>query len=174
MRRQDRMELRSEGVRVFISYSHKDERLHDEMQTYLKLLQRQGVIDAWDDRRIEAGDDWKRRIDDNLERANIILLLVSADFIASDYFSEKEMARALERHEKGEARVIPVITRDVNWQKASFAGLQALPNGGRAVTQWQDRDSAWRDVAEGIEKVAEEIRMKALPFSVSNDALKTD
>ena len=170
--REGRKGLRGEAVRLFIRYSHKDERLHEEMQTHLKLLQRQGVIDAWDDRQIEAGEEWKKRIDDNLERADIILLLVSADFIASDYFSEKEMARALERHEKGEARVIPVIARDVNWQKASFAGLQALPNGGRAVTQWPNRDSAWRDVAEGIEKVAKEMRTKARRLSFSDDTSK--
>jgi internalin A len=94
----------------------------------------------------------------DLERADIILLLVSADFIASDYCYEKELTRALERHEKGEALVIPVLVRDVNWRIAPFAKLQALPKDGRAVTRWRDRDAAWRNVSEGIERVVEEIR----------------
>ena len=121
-------------------------------------MQRQGMIESWHDRAIEAGDDWRQRIDDNLERADIILLLVSADFIASDYCWEKEMKRALERDEKGEAHVIPVIVRDCIWTRAPFARLQALPENGRAVTLWPDKDSAWRSVAEGIEKIVTQIR----------------
>lgn len=151
----------SEAVRLFISYSHKDDKLRDELQTHLKLLQRERVIDAWDDRRIGAGDEWKQRIDDNLERADIILLLVSADFINSDYCYDTEMTRALERHASGEARVIPVIVRDVNWKKAPFAKLQALPTDGKPVASWSKKDSAWRNVSEGIEKVADEIRQKS-------------
>ncbi len=95
-RREGRMEreLRREAARLFISYSHKDDKLREELQTHIKLLERLGVVDAWDDRRIGEGDEWKERIDDNLERADIILLLVSANFIASDYCYEKEMGRA--------------------------------------------------------------------------------
>ena len=161
------MELRRETVRLFISYSHRDEKLREELQTHLKLLHRQGVIDAWDDRRIDPGDEWKKRIDDNLERADIILLLVSADFMASDYCFEKEMERAVERHAKGEARVIPVIARDVSWRTAPFSDLQALPKDGLAVELWANRDSAWRNVSEGIEAVAEELRKQSgRPFQI--------
>jgi internalin A len=145
-------------VRLFCSYSHKDETLRNELETHLKLLQRLRLLETWHDRKIEAGEEWKQKIDDNLERADIILLLVSADFIASDYCYEKEMERALDRGAKGEARVIPVIVRDVNWHCARFAQLQALPNDGRAVTLWENRDSAWRNVSEGIEQVAKEMR----------------
>jgi len=143
---------------VFVSYSHKDERFKDELETHLKLLQRIGLIAEWHDRKIEAGDDWKARIDEHLERADIVLLLVSADFIASDYCYEKEMMRALERHAAGEARVIPVVVRDVNWKLAPFAGLQALPKGGTAVNETPSRDAAWRGVSEGIERIAQHIR----------------
>jgi internalin A len=145
-------------MRLFYSYSHKDENLRNELDTHLKLLRRQGLIETWHDRKIEAGDEWKRKIDENLERADIILLLVSADFIASDYCWDKEMMRALQRHENGEAQVIPVIVRDVNWKRAPFAKLQALPKDGLAVTKWPDKDSAWRNVSEGIERIVEEIR----------------
>jgi internalin A len=145
---------RTEPVLLFYSYSHKDESLRDELETQLKILQRQGSIDNWHDRKIEAGDDWKVKIDENLERAGMILLLISPDFIASDYCYEIEMKRALERQRQGEARVIPVILRDTNWKSAPFAKLQALPKDGKAITTWANKDSAWRNVSEGIEHVA--------------------
>ena len=146
--------------RLFYSYSHKDEMLRDELETHLKLLHRQGMINPWHDRCISAGDEWKDQIDNNLEHADIILLLVSADFIASDYCYELEMKLALERHESGEAKVIPIIVRDVNWHSAPFGKLQALPKDGKAVTLWSNKDTAWRKVAEGIEKVIVELRVK--------------
>jgi internalin A len=145
----------NDALRLFYSYSHKDEHLRDELETHLKLLQRQGLIQNWHDRRILPGSDWEDDIDDNLERADIILLLISADFIASDYCYAKEMTRALERHEKGEATVIPIILRDINWQAAPFARLGVLPKDGKAITLWSNRDSAWRDVEMGIRQVVE-------------------
>jgi len=148
---------RTQAPRLFYSYSHKDETLRNELETHLKLLQRQGLLESWYDRNIEAGAEWRQNIDDNLERADIILLLVSADFIASDYCYATEMTRALERCKQKDARVIPVILRDVNWTKAPFAELQALPKDGLAVTKWGDKDSAWRNVSEGIQKVVEEM-----------------
>lgn len=151
-----KVRLEHEGpVTLFYSYAHKDERLRDELETHLKLLQRRGLITAWYDRKIEAGEEWKQKINDNLESADIILLLISADFIASEYCYEKEMKRALERHNTGEAHVIPIIVRDVNWAKTPFSRLQVLPKDGLAVTQWPLKDSAWRNVAEGIERVIE-------------------
>jgi internalin A len=163
-RRRERLtDERKRGVRLFYSYSHKDEGLRNELETHLKLLQRLGLIDAWHDRKIEAGDDWGQRIDDNLERADIILLLVSADFIASDYSYQKEMERALERQKNGEAEVVPVIVRDVDLEDAPFAGLQYLPKGGLPVMLWEHRDTAWRSVAEGIKQVAERVRKSLGP-----------
>lgn len=140
------------ALRLFYSYSRKDEILRNELETHLKLLERHGLIDSWYDRNIEAGDDWETRIDNELEYADIILLLVSADFIASDYCYEKEMKRALARNKNGKAIVIPIILRDVNWTRAPFAGLQALPEKGLALTLWPNRDSGWRNISEGIEK----------------------
>ena len=160
-RRKDRgFEARGGALRLFYSYSHKDESLRVELETHLRLLQLQGLIEAWHDREIEAGHEWEPEIKENLERADIILLLVSANFIASYYCWEEEMKRALERHERKEARVIPVIVRAVNWKKAPFAKLQALPKDGLAVTKWRDKDSAWQNVSEGIERVIEEMRKK--------------
>jgi internalin A len=147
-------------VRVFISYAHKDERFRLALEPHLKLLQRQRLIATWHDRLIKPGTQWKDVIDANLEHANLILLLVSADFMHSDYCWEVEMKRALERHIKKEAVVIPIIIRDVSWSKAPFAELQALPDKAKSVDKWKNKDSAWRNVADGIEKVAVELRKK--------------
>jgi len=149
---------RGEPLRVFISYSYKDERLRRELETHLKLLQRQGVVAMWTDRQIMPGEEWKDEIDKNLESADIILLLVSADFVASDYCYDVEVKRALRRHDAGEARVIPIILREVHhWQSAPFGNLQALPADGKPVMAFTSRDFAWTDVADGIRKVAEQI-----------------
>ncbi len=153
---------RQKKTSVFISYSHKDEALRNELETHLKILQRQDSIDVWQDRKIEAGDDWKTSIDDHLERAHIILLLISADFLASDYCYELEARRALERSQKGTARVIPVILRPCNWQIAEFATLQALPRDGFPVTKWRDKDSAWLSVEQGIGQVVKELRKESV------------
>jgi internalin A len=158
------------GASVFISYSHKDERLRNELETHLKILQRNGWIDVWHDRRIEAGQDWKNRIDEKLESADIILLLISADFIASDYCYEIEARRALERNFKGQARVIPIILRPCKWQVADFAGLQALPKDGVPVVKWADSDSAWLDIEEGIERVVERLREESKALRQAREA----
>ena len=101
------------------------------------------------------GDEWADEIDDNLDRADIILLLISADFIASDYCYEKEMQRAMARHNNSEAVVIPIILRPTDWQNTPFSKLQFLPKDGEPVTQWRDRDAAWLNVETGIKQVAE-------------------
>ena len=147
---------RERAARVFVSYSHKDERLLNELKTHLSPLRRLNLIETWDDRSIEAGEDWREEISANLERADIILLLVSADFIDSDYCYEKEMGRALERHEKREARVVPVIVRAAKWEMIpQLAKLQAVPKGGKPVRDWPNKDKAWKDVSDRIQKMIE-------------------
>lgn len=149
---------------LFYSYSHKDESLRDELNTHLKLLQRQGIINAWHDRDITAGTDWATAIDQNLNTADIILLLISANFLASDYCYETELTRALDRHAKGEARIIPIILKPCDWESAPFGKLQALPiahaAGAKAVTTWNNQDEAFSAIAQGIRKVAEVFRDK--------------
>jgi internalin A len=144
-------------IHVFISYSHRDDDFRKELQTHISLLQRRSLISTWDDRRIAAGDDWKSEIDDAIERAQLILLLISADFVASEYCYDVELQRALERHHSGTARVIPIIIRDTNFRDAPFAKLQALPTDAKAVTLWANRDTAWRVVSEGIERAVIEM-----------------
>ena len=144
-------------AKLFFSYSHADEGLRDQLEKQLSMLKRQGVIETWHDRRITPGDDFAGAIDKNLEEADIALLLVSSDFLASEYCYDKEMLRALERHESGSARVIPVILRPCDWHSAPFGKLQALPRDAKPVTHWADRDEALLDVAMGIRKAAEGI-----------------
>jgi hypothetical protein len=137
---------------LFCSYSHRDERLRERLETHLALLRRDGVVAAWHDRKIRAGAEWSGEIDSHLESAGIILLLISADFLASTYCYDVEMKRALERHKAGTARVIPVMLRPVEdaWKQSPFAHLQALPKDGKAVTRWADREEAWVSVTNGI------------------------
>ncbi|MBI3799981.1 MAG: toll/interleukin-1 receptor domain-containing protein, partial [Deltaproteobacteria bacterium] len=116
--------------------THPTTELRDKMAAHLKILERNGVITSWHDRKIPAGEEWKSAIDANFQCAEVILLLVSADFIASDYCYEIEMKGALERHEKGEARVVPIIVRPCRWQTAPFGRLQALPKDGKPMTSW--------------------------------------
>jgi tetratricopeptide (TPR) repeat protein len=139
-------------VRLFLSYSHRDDGLRRDLESQLALLKRQQLVEAWSDRAIAPGADWKSKIDENLDRAEIVLLLVSADFIASDYCYAIEMQRALERHNKGEAVVIPVILRPCEWEEAPFGKLQALPPNGRPVVMWRPRDEGFRQVAKGVRR----------------------
>jgi hypothetical protein len=142
-------------ISLFYSYAHKDEALRKQLETHLSLLKNQGVIQDWHDRRIQAGTEWDGVINEHLEQAKIILLLVSADFIASRYCHDVEVKRAIERHEAGTARVIPIILRSVDWHSAPFGRLQALPKNGKPVTKWTNRDEAFTDIARGIRDVAE-------------------
>ena len=158
---------------VFYSYSHKDERLRDVLATHLALLRRQGVISEWHDRRITPGDTWQQSIDENIDRADIILLLVSADFIASDYCWGQEVVRAIERHASGGARVIPIIVRPVDWGGAVFGKLQALPENGKPITLWPNRDLAWVNVVKGIRTAVEALR-KPSEKSEAGPAPSTD
>ena len=154
---------------LFVSYSRRDDDLRAELEKHLELLRRQGLITAWHDRHISAGADWKGQIDEHLESARIILLLVSADFMASGYCYDIEMKRALERHATGNARVVPIILRPVDWKSAPFAALQCLPRDGKAVTLWSNRDEAFADVATGLRQTVSDLRGGAPEVDIGGD-----
>lgn len=136
--------------KIFISYSHKDENHRKDLGTHLASLERQGKVTIWHDRVIKAGDDWKGEIHQNLEDSDIVLLLISSDFIASNYCFDVEMTRALELHRTGSAVVIPIILRHCSWKELEFSKLQATPKDAKPVSQWEDKDEAWLDVIESI------------------------
>lgn len=145
-------------LEIFYSYAHKDEKLRDELETALVMMRRQQLITNWYDRDIDEGREFAGEISEHLESANIVLLLVSNDFLKSDYCYEKEMMRAMERHEAGTAVVIPIILRPCQWHEAPFGKLKALPRDGKPVTSWPDRDEAFLDVANGIRRVVKSVK----------------
>ncbi len=146
-------------VKIFFCYAHEDEQLLNKLKNHLFPLKRAGLIDIWHDRDISAGTDWEQQIKSHLNEAQIILLLVSPDFMFSDYCYGIEMQRALERHNLGEARVVPIILRYCSWQDV-LGKLQALPTDARPIKSWPDLDEALYNVTEGIRKVIQEITPK--------------
>jgi len=148
------------GLSLFYSYAHEDASLRDELAKHLRAMERRGVLRGWHDREISAGAEWQGEIDRHLQTADVVLLLISPDFMASDYCYDIELAEALRRHTLGECVVIPVILRPVDLDGAPFMALQALPSQGRPVVLWQDRDAAFADVAAGIR---EAVTQRAAP-----------
>jgi hypothetical protein len=146
-------------INIFFCYAREDEVLLNKLKTHLRPLQRQGLIDVWYDRDISAGTEWEQEINQHLNSAQIVLLLVSPDFMDSDYCYSIEMKQALERHDRGKAKVIPVILRPVYWHGEPLGKLQALPTDGKPVRgpDWHDLDSALYDVTAGIRKVVEQL-----------------
>lgn len=159
------------SIGVFFAYSHRDEDLRDELDKHLSTLKRAGIISGWHDREITAGTEWSGQIDEHLNGAGVILLLVSSDFLASDYCYDVEMKRALERHEAGEARVIPVILRACEWKDGPLGNLLALPTDGRAVTSWSNQDEAFADVARGIKESVNELTQSDRPALAEDSAI---
>src|SRR5712691_9859717 len=153
-----------QAIEIFYSYAHEDEALRKELEKHLSSLQQQGFIAGWHDRMISAGTEWEHQIDSHLDTAQIILLLISADFINSKYCYSIEMNRALARHEAGEARVIPIILRPVYWRNMPFGKLQVLPTDGKPVdsSHWHNRDEAFANIVEAIHKVIGELTSKPI------------
>jgi hypothetical protein len=150
----------SMAFEVFISYAHEDHALLKELEKHLATLKRQNIIASWYDGDIMPGTEWESQIMQHLESAQIILLLVSADFINSDFCYGIELEDALARHEAGQARVIPIILRPVDWKGAPFAKLQVLPSGGKPVTRWPTHDDAFLDVVQGIRRAIDDLTRK--------------
>jgi hypothetical protein len=147
---------------VFISYALRDEKLKNELEKHLTLIQREGLITTWNTHKIEPGIDQASSISEHLEKASIILLLISADFMASNYRDGVEVERAMEKHRTGKARVVPVILRSADWKTAPFGGLVPLPLDGKPITKWQDRDEAFLEVTKGIRAVVDSMKKKLL------------
>lgn len=145
----------SKSLKVFLSYAHEDEEMKNQLDKFLINLKRSGSIEVWQDRQLLAGDKWDQAIKDELAKADIVLLLISVDFNASNYIWEKELAIAMQRHEKGEARVVPIILRNCEWSDMPYAKLQALPVNGKPVSDYTNKDSAYTEIAREIRRVVE-------------------
>src|SRR5438477_1063444 len=145
------MRQQSKAIGTFCCYAREDKVLLDELKTHLSLLQRQNTIHMWHDSDISPGTEWKQEIHEHLDKAKIVLLLISPDFLASDYCYSTEMLHALKRHQQGDATVIPLLVRPVgsDWKKVSSGDIQlgqlpALPRNACPITTWRDRDEAWK------------------------------
>jgi energy-coupling factor transporter ATP-binding protein EcfA2 len=137
-------------IEIFISYSDRDQEGMQALEKHLSLLKQQGMVRIWHKRKIEAASETVRETDAHLNSAHLILLLVSADFLASEHHYQVELKRAMERHHAQEACVIPVILRPVDWENAAFGKLQSLPRNRQAIAQWQNQDQAWQQVVQEI------------------------
>jgi hypothetical protein len=140
----------AERLKVFVSYSHMDKDLKHRLVKHLHPLEKENLVQVWADQEILAGDDWNKEIAGQLAEADIVLMLVSIDFINSKYCYEVELETALVREAEGNAKVIPVILRSCLWNKSPLGRLKALPTDGKAVTTWADIDDALTVVASGI------------------------
>lgn len=148
--------------KIFISYAHKDEPFKDEFVTMFAGLQRRGVISAWQDRLIEAGEEWFDAIRNAMNECNMAVLLVSSDFIASSFIQEKELRRLFQRRLKGGLRVLPIIIRPCLWQEEPvIKDIQVLPKDGKPVISFSkengDRDQVWADIGKKIKEIAENL-----------------
>jgi TIR domain len=149
-------------VEVFYSYHQQDEKLRHQLEKHLSILKRKNLINTWSFHVLHSGVERLKEINTHLNAADIILLLVSPDFLDSDYCYEVEVKRALERFEAGEAIVIPIILRPVDWTGTPFSHLEPLPTGGKPVTTWKNRESAFYDISLGVQYAAETVLEKLL------------
>jgi hypothetical protein len=140
--------------KVFYSYARADAAMRVQLSEHLTILRRGGQIREWHDAELVAGDDWPAEILRQLDAADIFLCLVSSSFLASQVAYEMELARAWERRARSEMTIVPVILRPCDWKATPLGSLNALPKGGKPITQWDDRDEAWLDVVTGIRQLA--------------------
>jgi hypothetical protein len=143
------------AVKVFFCYAHEDRNLRDQLDKHLSPLKHLGQIISWYDKDLQAGTEWEKEIDKHITISNIILLLVSPDFMSSDYCYSVEMQKALAMHKARRACVIPIILRPVDWESTLIKTLQVLPPDGKPITTWSNRDKAFAEVAQGIRAVVE-------------------
>ncbi|MBA2660296.1 MAG: toll/interleukin-1 receptor domain-containing protein [Nitrosospira sp.] len=160
--------------KVFISYSHKDEIHKEALDEHLSMLKQNHIIDTWHDRRIIAGQNWSEEISENLEQSDLILLLVSPSFLASDYCFNVEMKRAIEMHKEGKARLIPIVIRPCDWGSGGLSDFQAVPKDAKAITSWGNHDEAWLDAINGIKGHLAHFKpvMSTFPVKVKNNIIQ--
>src|SRR6266702_724621 len=144
-------------IKLFYCYARKDKPLRDELEKQLSWLERRYQLTNWHDREILPGEEWEQAIDTHLNTAHLILLLISPDFMASEYCYGKEMQRALVRHQAGTCRVVPILLRPTYWEDAPFSSLQLLPTDAKPITRWSDRDEAFQDVVTEISRTIKDL-----------------
>ncbi len=145
--------MKKNSVKVFVSYAHEDEFYKDELNRHLGALKRNGRIEVWNDRQIISGQEWDNAIKEELNSADIILLLISVHFIASDYIWNTELARAIERHRSRTCIVVPIFCSACDHAGLPFSALQGLPRDARPISTFQSSDEAYLDIINGLKQV---------------------
>lgn len=160
--------------KVFISYSHKDEAHKEALDEHLSMLKRSNIIEAWHDRRIIAGQDWAKEISEQLEQSELILFLISPSFLSSDYCFNLEMARAIELHNEGKAKIIPIVVRPCDWAASELSKFQAVPKNAKPITTWPNHDEAWLNAIEGIKCHLDSFKPSklSLPIEVKSEIIR--
>jgi hypothetical protein len=164
------------ACKIFMSYSHADEWLKDELVAHFAALKRNGLVDVWHDRRIPAGRILHDEIDANLQSSHLFLFLISTDFIDSDYCFHKEYQEAVKRRQAGEAEIVPIIIRPCDWDVGGLRRFNALPKDGVPVTSGADaksekqtRDPKWLEVIYGLKAVLENVKKRPIPLMSLRD-----
>ena len=146
------------GIQIFISYAHEDEHHRKELVKHLEPLRREGLVEVWHDRMINAGSPLDETIKTNLQSSQVVLLLISPDFIASEYCYDMELETALRMNNEGKTTVIPVIVRPCNWHSLAFGHLMATPTDGRAITKFKNVDEAYLEIEQAVRQVAKSLK----------------
>lgn len=156
MRLKALVEKKAGPIHVFISYAHTDEKYRLELEKHLCIFIRANFLIIWHDRKITPGQNWKNEISQQLDRADLILLLVSADFIHSDYCWNIEMKQALEKYYSGDSILVPILVRSfAGWEKLPLSEIQALPADAKPISSWRNKDQAYQNVVSGLMKLLE-------------------
>jgi len=158
------------ALKMFISYSHKDEFYREELEKHLVMMRRNGLIETWTDRKILPGQEWDKQIDKELENSDVILLLVSSDFLSSHYCYDIEVQKAMSQHENGSSTVVPLILRHCDWVDTPFGKIQGLPTDAKPVKDYTDIDSAFLNIVKGLRKIIDsnKIASNSINFKLIN------
>lgn len=150
-------------MRAFISYSHKDHHILERLHIHLVQLRRENLITEWCDREISAGGNIDQTISEELENCDLFIPLISPDFLASNYCYDIEMKRALERHNEGEALVIPIIVEPSDWQSTPLKNIKVLPKDGNPIVEWTNQNNAFLDITQHLRKITSEPKPNEFP-----------
>jgi len=144
--------LSPKTAKVFIAYSHLDVRFRHELEKQLTLLQRKRHLDWWSEHQLAPGDEKNAWLSEAIQKADFILLLISIHFLSDDFCWSQQLEKAIERHDNGEAVVIPVFVRPCAWEDTPIERLEGVPPKGKAISNWSDKHEAWTQAARGIQK----------------------
>jgi internalin A len=159
-------------IKIFCSYarhSRKDESFLNELEKHLSTLGRRDQIEIWHDRKLPPGTDVERETLTHLHQADIILLLISPDYMSDDFCQDIEAIRAIEMGVAGIAHVIAILVRSINWKDAPFGWCQALPANGKFISLWSKRDEAYFNIIQDIKEVVREARDRQTTREVNRE-----